>query len=66
VLNHNWGVGTRLINPQILTSPSADATGALTYNLQTLTGTLLTKPYQTSATLADVYGLMLSFRYTFN
>ena len=36
LLNHNWGVGTRLINPQILTSPSADANGALTYNLQTL------------------------------
>jgi hypothetical protein len=66
LLNHNWGVGTRLINPQILTSPSTDANGALTYNLQSLNGTLLTKPYQTSATLADVYGLMLSFRYTFN
>jgi len=66
LLNHNWGVGTRLINPQILTSPSADANGALTYNLQTLNGNLLTRPYQTSATLADVYGVMLSFRYTFN
>ena len=66
LLNHNWGVGTRLINPQILTSPSVDANGALTYNLQSLNGNLLTSPYQTSATLADVYGLMLSFRYTFN
>jgi len=66
MLNHNWGVGTRVINPQILTSPSADANGALTYNLQTLNGNLLTSPYQTTSALSDVYGLMLSFRYTFN
>src|SRR5262249_61134927 len=66
LLNHSWGVGTRLINPQILTSPSADANGALTYNLQTLNGNLLTSPYQTSATISDVYGLLLSFRYGFN
>ena len=66
LLNHNWGVGTRLINPQILTSPSVDANGALTYNLQSLNGNLLTSPYQTSAALGDVYGLMLSFRYIFN
>ena len=25
LLNHNWGVGQRIINPQILTSPSVDA-----------------------------------------
>ena len=31
-----------------------------------LNGNLLTSPYQTSLTLSDVYGLMLSFRYTFN
>lgn len=30
------GVGQRIINSQILTSPSADAQGRLTYNLQTL------------------------------
>jgi hypothetical protein len=66
LLNHNWGVGQRIINPQILTSPSVDANGALTYNLQTLGGNLLTTPLQTSASINDVYGLMLSFRYTFN
>jgi hypothetical protein len=66
LLNHNWGVGQRIINPQILTSPSVDANGALTYNLQTLNGNLLTTPLQTSAGISDVYGLMLSFRYSFN
>src|SRR5262249_27782843 len=65
MLNHDWGVGTRLVNTQILTSPSADANGRLTYNLQTLSGNLLTNSRQTSAALTDVYVMMLSFRYTF-
>ena len=67
LLNHNWGVGQRIINNQILTSPTVDAQGALTYNMQTLSpGVLLTSPLQTSAGINDVYVMMLSFRYTFN
>src|SRR6185295_7154119 len=27
LLNHNWGVGQRLVNNQILTNPSTDAAG---------------------------------------
>jgi len=72
LLNHSWGVGQRLVNSQILTSPSADAQGRLTYNLQTANGALITSSQQTSATIAsiisqpsDVYIMMLSFRYTF-
>jgi hypothetical protein len=70
LLNNNWGVATRVVNSQILTTPSADAQGRLTYNLQTLNGNLITNARQTSATLAqgsnnDVYVMMLSFRYTF-
>jgi hypothetical protein len=66
LLNHDWGVGTRLVNTQVLTSPGADTQGRLTYNLQTLNGNLLTSPRQTSAGIADVYVIMLNFRYTFN
>jgi hypothetical protein len=65
LLNSEWGAGSRLVNTQILTAPSADANGALTYNLQTLSGNLITSPLQTSAGIADVYVMMLSFRYTF-
>jgi hypothetical protein len=72
LLNHDWGVGRRLVNTQILTNPSADANGRLTYNLQNLSGNLITNPLQTSATISsisgqasDVYIMMLSFRYTF-
>jgi hypothetical protein len=66
LLNSNWGVGQRIINNQILTSPTTDPQGRLTYNLQTLNGNLLTAPLQTSAGISDVYVMMLSFRYTFN
>jgi hypothetical protein len=65
LLNHNWGVGQRIINPSILTNPSTDAQGRLTYNLQTFNGNLLTSPLQTTAGISDVYVMMLSFRYTF-
>ena len=66
LLNHDWGVSQRLINNQILTSPTADAQGRLTYNLQNLSGNLLTTPWQTNAGISDVYVMMLSFRYGFN
>ncbi len=66
LLDHNWGVGQRIVNTQILTNPSADANGALTYRLQTLNGNLITSPLQTTAGISDVYVMMLSFRYQFN
>jgi hypothetical protein len=67
LLNHNWGVGTRLVNGSILTNPSADASGALTYNLATISaGNLLNATRTTNAGITDVYVAMLSFRYTFN
>ncbi len=66
MLNHSWGVGQRLVNNAILTSPAADpATGKLTYNLQNASGLLITNPLQTAAGLVDVYVMMLSFRYRF-
>ena len=66
LLNSDWGVGQRIINNQILTTPTADAAGKLTYNLQNLSGNLLTSPLQTTAGINDVYVMMVSFRYTFN
>ena len=65
LLNHDWGAGTRLVNSSILTSPLADAQGRLSYTLQTAGGNLITNARQTSAGIADVYVMMLSFRYTF-
>ena len=66
LLNHNWGVSQRLVNPQILTSPAADAQGRLSYQMQSASGNLITSPWQTNAGISDVYVMMLSFRYGFN
>ncbi|MBZ5557929.1 MAG: carboxypeptidase regulatory-like domain-containing protein, partial [Acidobacteriia bacterium] len=69
LLNHDWGVGQVPFNTRLLTSPSADAQGRLTYNLQTVTTasgpSLISQTFQTTAGISDVYVMMLSFRYTF-
>ena len=65
LLNHNWGVGQRIVNNQILTNGLADASGKLSYRMQLLNNNLITSPLQTTAGIADVYVMMLSFRYTF-
>jgi hypothetical protein len=80
LLNHDWGVGqvpVVLSNFQVrlLTNPSADAQGRLTYNMATFSGPnglqLLDHTFQTTASVGstsstgDVYVMMLSFRYTF-
>ena len=66
LLNSKWGVGKRLVNNQILTNPTADANGALSYRMQLANGAYITNPLQTSAGISDVYVMMLSFRYGFN
>ena len=80
LLNHNWGVGQRLVVPvtaangaQILTNPTVDAQGRATYRLAVANGELVTKSFQSNTLLSsnqtsgsDVYQFMLSFRYSFN
>jgi hypothetical protein len=70
LLNHNWGGSQSLYTRSILTSPVADTNGALSYKLYTVTTAsgpqLLSKTFQRTAGLSDVYTLMLTFRYTFN
>ena len=65
LLDHNWGVGQRLVNNQILTSPTVDAQGQPHLQPADVSGNLITTPLQTNAGVADVYVMMLSFRYTF-
>jgi hypothetical protein len=65
LLNHNWGVGQRIIQNQLLTNATVDAQGRATYRLQVVNGALITNSLQTTAGIADVYVMMLSFRYTF-
>jgi Carboxypeptidase regulatory-like domain len=65
LLNHDWGVGQRLVNRAILTNPGPDAQGRLSYRMQTFSGDLIRTPLQRSAGISDVYTMMLSFRYSF-
>jgi hypothetical protein len=65
LLNHDWGVGKRIIQNQILTNPGADAQGRPTYRMALLNNELLRTSLQTTTFATDVYTMMLSFRYTF-
>jgi hypothetical protein len=71
-LNHNWGVGQRLVNTQPLIVPTAaqggpaDAQGRAQYRLRNIGAQLISKTYEPTAGLGDVFRLQLGIRYTFN
>lgn len=66
LLNHDWGVGQRLISNSPLTNPAVDANGRLGYRLRVINNQLMTTSYQSTTDLIDVYKVALSFRYFFN
>jgi hypothetical protein len=66
LLNHDWGVGQRPVNAQPLTNPGVDAQGRATYRLRVVNNALMSKTWETTAGLADVYQIQFSLRYTFN
>jgi hypothetical protein len=66
LLNSDWGVGQRIIRPNILNSPLADAAGRLSYTMQAVNGQLVSHTFESTSGLSDVYQFMLSFRYSFN
>ena len=59
-------MGQRLVQNQILTNGAADAQGRATYRMAVVNSALPTTSYQSTSGIADVYTLMLSFRYNFN
>ena len=71
LLNHDWGVGQRLVGgsttlSQPLTNATMDASGQATYRLRVVGGQLLSKSFESTATLPDVYQIQFSLKYTFN
>jgi hypothetical protein len=73
MLSSKWGVSQRFVVPitaangaQILTNAAADAQGRVSYRMAVVNNQLVSKSFQTTTTLFDVYQFMLSFRYTFN
>jgi hypothetical protein len=66
LVNHDWGVGQRLVNRQPLLSQGADAQGRALYRLRVINNELMSKSLETTAGEADVYRIQFSFRYGFN
>jgi hypothetical protein len=77
LLNHDWGVGQRLVGgsttlSQPLTNATVDAQGRATYRLRVVSGQLLSKSFESTANgpspsgTSDVYQIQFSLRYTFN
>ena len=66
LLNHDWGVGQRLVNAQPLTNAAVDAAGQATYRLRVVNGALMNKSLESTAFLSDVYQIQFSLRYCFN
>jgi hypothetical protein len=65
LLNHDWGVGYRIVSNSPLTNPAADASGALGYRLRVVNGALMDHTFEHSSTLSDVYTFMVTLKYTF-
>ncbi len=65
LLNKNWGVSQRLVSNSPLTNPAADASGRATYRLRVINGQLMSKSYEQTADLSDVYRVAISFKYFF-
>jgi hypothetical protein len=70
MVNDKWGGSQSIIQSRILTSPGVDVAGRATYRLATVNTSsgpaLISKTFQKNAGIADVYVMMLSFRYSFN
>jgi hypothetical protein len=72
LLNHRWGVGQRLVNPQPLIVPSAsqggpaDPEGRAWYRLRVVNNQLMTTSLQPTTLIDDVYRIQFSFTYKFN
>jgi outer membrane receptor protein involved in Fe transport len=74
LLNHDWGVGQRLVGmntsapytTQPLTNVGVDALGQATYRLKVVNNQLISKSLESTAFLTDVYQIQFSLKYTFN
>jgi outer membrane receptor protein involved in Fe transport len=71
LLNHDWGVGKRLVTAQPLLVPTAaqggpaDAQGRAQYRLAVVNNELIRNSLETTAGVGDVYRIQFSLRYTF-
>jgi hypothetical protein len=72
LLSSNWGVGKRTAISTAtgsmvpILTPRVDATGKINYELNRVNNALPTETFTDNSSLAEVYQIMVSFRYNFN
>jgi len=72
LLNGDWGVGKRMVSNQPLIPASAaqggpiSASGAPQFTMRQFNGALMTKSFEPTAGIADVYRLQITLKYSFN
>jgi hypothetical protein len=66
LINKSWGNGDRLVSNTPLTSPSANANGELQYRLRAVNGQLMSKTFEQTSGINDVFRIGLSLRYMFD
>ena len=72
LLNKNWGTGVRFVNAQPLIIASTaqggpiSAAGAPQYTLRAINGALMTKSFEGTAGIGDVYRVQFALKYNFN
>ena len=71
LLNKNWGVSQRLVSNSPLIVPTAaqggtfDAQGRMQYRMRVINNQLMTRSYEQTSDLNDVYRVMFSVKYFF-
>lgn len=66
LINKNWGVAKRLVTSQPLIARGADAQGAALYRLRNIGDQLISKSFEQSLGINDVFRIQFSLRYSFN
>jgi hypothetical protein len=66
LLNKDWGVSQRTVsNGRPLTNAGVDTQGRLNYRLLSVNNQLITKTFEQTSSLSDVYRMMFSVKYIF-
>ncbi|HWP82588.1 MAG TPA: carboxypeptidase regulatory-like domain-containing protein [Bacteroidota bacterium] len=66
LINKDWGVGQRFVTTSPLIARPPDAQGRILYRLRNIGTELISKTFEPSATISDVFRIQLGVRYSFN
>ncbi|HSV77250.1 MAG TPA: hypothetical protein VLH37_09500, partial [Bacteroidales bacterium] len=66
LLNSEWGVGQRVVNNQPLAGGAIDTQNRITYRMATVGNELVSRTFEPTASMGDVWRIMFGVRYFFN